>query len=156
MKTLLLSLGTLFFAFQAFSQADKPAVKFLNPLSVTKPNGYSHAVEVDLGNCRMLIISGQVAIDAEGNLVGKDDFALQTEQVFKNIKSIIDSAGGTMANIVKLGIYLRDVSQIQYFREVRNRYIDIKNPPASTLVEVPGLFRRDLLVEVEATAILAK
>lgn len=156
MKIILLSLGALFLSFHAFSQAGMPIVKFLNPLSVTKPNGYAHAVEVDLGNCRMLIISGQVAIDASGNLVGKDDLAQQTEQVFKNIKSIIDSAGGTMASIVKLGIYLRDASQIQYFREVRNRYINIKNPPASTLVEVSGLFRKDLLVEVEATAILAK
>jgi enamine deaminase RidA (YjgF/YER057c/UK114 family) len=53
---------------------------------VSAPHGYSHAIKIDLGNCKMLIISGQVAIDNKGNVIGKGDFGKQTEQVFQNIK----------------------------------------------------------------------
>lgn len=118
--------------------------------------GYSTAVQVDLGTCTMVIISGQVALDKEGNLVGKGDLARQTGQVFINIKTIVEAAGGTMDDLVKIGIYMLDAREVQAFRDVRDKFINIKNPPASTLVQVSGLFRPDLLVEVEATAIIPK
>lgn len=153
MKKLLI-LPFLFITTLVFSQNDTSLVKFLNPSSVSAPKGYSHAVEVDLGTCRMIIISGQVAIDSKGNLVGKDDFSKQAEQVFQNIKNIVESAGGNMNNVVKLGFYILDVNQIQTLRSVRDKFINIKSPPASTLVQVSKLFRDDILIEVEATAII--
>ena len=153
MKKLLI-LPFLFITTLVFSQQDTSIVKFLNPSSVSPPKGYSHAAQVDLGTCRMLIISGQVAIDSKGNLVGKGDFAKQSEQAFQNIKTIVENAGGTMDNVVKLGFYILDVNQIQILRSVRDKFINIRRPPASTLVQVCKLFRDDVLVEIEATAII--
>jgi 2-iminobutanoate/2-iminopropanoate deaminase len=104
----------------------------------------------------MLIISGQVALDTKGNLVGPGDYEKQTEQIFTNIKNIVESAGGKMDDVVKLGFFVRDVGQIQKVRTARDRFINTQNPPASTLVEVSKLFRDDVLIEVEATAIIPK
>lgn len=141
----------------AFAQpGNSSMVKLLNPPSLATPNGYSHVAEIDLGTCRMLILSGQVALDKEGNLVGKDDLAKQTDQVFQNIQHIVTNSGGTMKEVVKLSYLIRDVSQIKKVREIRDKYINIQNPPASTLVEVSKLFREDILIEIEATAIIPK
>jgi enamine deaminase RidA (YjgF/YER057c/UK114 family) len=146
----------LFFSLYANSQTDSSIVKLINPSSVSAPKGYSHVAEIDLGNCTMLIISGQVALDQQGNLVGKDDVAKQTEQVFINLRNCIANSGGTMDNIVKSGYYMRDVSQIQKVRDVRDKFINTGKPPASTLVEVSKLFREDILIEIEATVIIPK
>lgn len=145
-----------FFPLIAFSQTDTSIVKYVNPSFLSSPRGYSHTVEIDLGNCRMILISGQVALDNKGNLVGKGDLAKQAEQVFLNIKNIVENAGGTMDNIIKTGIFMTDASQVPAFREVRNKFINAKNPPTSTLVQVSKLFRDDLLIEIEATAIIPK
>jgi 2-iminobutanoate/2-iminopropanoate deaminase len=136
------------------AQSGSSIVKFYNPSSVSK--SFSTAAIIDLGNCKMVIISGQAALDSLGNLIGKGDLAKQTEQVFLNIKKIVTDLGGTMDNIVKTGIYLVDKSQIQGFRDTRNKFINLKNPPASTLVQVSSLFNDDLLIEIEATAIIPK
>jgi 2-iminobutanoate/2-iminopropanoate deaminase len=147
----LLSIGNM-----AFSQTDTSLVKLKNPATVAAPKGYSHLAEIDLGTCKMLILSGQVAFDNKGTLVGPGDYEKQTEQIFVNIQHIIESAGGTMDNLIKLGVYMRDVGQVQKFRSARDRFINIKNPPASTLVEVSKLFRDDVLIEIEATAVIPK
>lgn len=146
----------LFTSLTTLSQADTSIVKFVNPSFLSSPRGYSHTVEIDLGNSRMILISGQVALDNKGNLVGKDDFKKQSEQVFLNIKAIVENAGGTMDNVVKTGIFVVDISQLPAFRDVRNKFINIQNPPASTLVQVNKLFRDDLLIEIDATAIIPK
>ena len=153
---ILLLLPLLFITTMAFSQADTSLVKLVNPATVATPRGYSRAAIIDLGTCKMVILSGQVAFDDKGNLVGPGDYEKQTEQIFTNIKHIIESAGGTLDNLVKIGVYMRDVSQVQKFRAVRDRFVNTKNPPASTLVEVSKLFRDDVLIEIEATAIIPK
>ncbi|MGO4291116.1 RidA family protein [Chitinophaga sp. RAB17] len=149
-------LPALFISLAAFSQTKSPVVKMINPTTVHVPKGYSQAAVIDLGNCKMLILSGQVALDKEGNLVGKDDAGKQAEQVFQNIKSIIEDAGGTMDNVVKLGYFITDVTQVQAIRNARDKFINTQTPPASTLVQVNKLFRSDILIEIEATAILPK
>lgn len=154
MRTSLLTFLFALFSTLAFSQTDTSVVKFVNPSTVSIPKGYSHAAEIDLGTCKMLIISGQVAIDSKGNLVGKGDFNKQAEQVFQNIKNIVESGGGNMNNIVKLGFYVLDVNQAPTLRLIRDKFVNIKRPPASTLVQVSKLFRDDILIEVEATAII--
>jgi 2-iminobutanoate/2-iminopropanoate deaminase len=146
----------LFISIVGFSQADTSIIKFINPSTVAAPRGYSHSVQVDLGNCKMLLTSGQVALDKQGNLVGKGDLAKQAEQVFTNIKNIVEEAGGNMDDLVKISFYIIDVSQIQIIRNVRDKFINVKKPPASTLVQVSKLFRDDLLIEIEATAIIPK
>lgn len=140
----------------AFSQNTTTLVKFRNPDQVVTPKGYTHAVEIDLGTSKMLLISGQVALDKEGNLVGKGDLAKQSEQVFTNIKAIIEDAGGSMNDLVKIGIFMLDASQVPTLRTVRDRFINIKQRPASTLVQVSRLYRDDLLIEIEATAVIPK
>src|ERR1700761_8237307 len=131
-------------------------VQFFNPSGLSTPHGYSHTAIVDLGTCKMVIISGQVPLDKSGNLVGKDDIAIQAGQVFLNIKTILDELRGSMDDIVKLGFYVTDVSQLQAIRSARDKYINVNTPPASTLVQVSRLFRPDVMIEVEATAIIPK
>lgn len=138
------------------SQTETTIVQFQNTTSVSTPGGYSHSVEIDLGNCKMIIISGQVPLDKEGNLVGKDDLAKQAEQVFLNIRSIVEDAGGNMDNVVRTGIYMIDVTQVQTFRDIRNKFINPEKPPTSTLVQVSKLFSDEWLIEIEATAIIQK
>jgi reactive intermediate/imine deaminase len=150
MKPILL-LATLFITINGFSQT---TVKLINPSTVAPPRGYSQAAVIDLGTAKMVIMSGQIALDQQGNLIGKDDLAKQTEQVFRNIKSIVEAAGGTMDNIVKLGYFITDATKVPAVRTVRDQFINTQTPPASTLVQVSRLFREDLLIEIEATAVI--
>lgn len=147
-------LAFLFITGHIFAQSSN--VQLINPATVVTPKGYSHAAVIDLGNCKMIVLSGQVALDKQGNLVGKGDMAKQAEQIFRNIKSILESAGGDMNHVVKLGYFMKDVSQIQAIRDVRDKFINTGNPPASTLVGVSELFRNDVLIEIEATAVIPK
>ncbi len=138
------------------SHMNTSIVKFRNPTSISTPTGYSHSAEIDLGTCIMLIVSGQVPVDKQGNLVGKGNLGKQAEQVFLNIKSIVEEAGGTMENVVRTGVYMVDLAQTQLFRDVRNKFINPQKPPTSTLVQVSKLFSDDWLIEIEATAIIPK
>jgi 2-iminobutanoate/2-iminopropanoate deaminase len=156
MKRIIIWLPAIFFSLSVFAQQTPGNVQFFNPSGVSAPRGYSHTAVIDLGTCKMVIISGQVALDKQGNLVGKDDMSIQAGQVFLNIKTILDEMRGSMNDIVKLGFYVTDISQIQAVRSARDKYINVSNPPASTLVQVSGLFRPDLMIEVEATAIIPK
>jgi 2-iminobutanoate/2-iminopropanoate deaminase len=129
-------------------------VTFKNPKALSLPKGYSQAAEVDMGSSRMIIMAGQIALDKNGTLIGKDNLAKQTEQCFINIKHIVEDAGGNMNNIVKLNYYIKNVKQVQQVRNIRDKYINTKTPPVSTLVEVSKLFRDDILIEIEATAVI--
>lgn len=155
MKTTIL-LSTLLLALNCMAQKSASPVHFVNPSSVATPHGYSQAAVIDLGNSTMVILSGQVALDPKGNLVGKEDLEKQTDQVFQNIKNIVTDLGGTMNDVVKLGFFVTDVSKIAAIRTVRDKYINTQTPPASTLVQVSKLFRDDILLEIEATAIIPK
>ena len=136
------------------AQTDTAIVKFRSPAGLAPAKGYSHAAIVDLGNCKMIVLSGQVPLDSTGNLVGPGDVGLQTDQVFRNISRIVSELGGSMKDVIKIGIFLTDLSQIQAFRNARDKFIQTQTPPVSTLVQVTKLFRPDVLVEVEATAII--
>jgi reactive intermediate/imine deaminase len=104
---------------------------------------------------RTVYISGQVALDSTGNIVGKDDFRAQAKQVFENLKNALEAAGATFKDVVKLNYYVIDMKQIQTLRDVRNGYINTEAPPASTLVEVRRLAREEFLIEVEAIAVVS-
>jgi enamine deaminase RidA (YjgF/YER057c/UK114 family) len=127
-----------------------PTPTFSNPSGLAPPRGYTHVVDVPAG--RTLYIAGQVAFDAEGKVVGKGDVRAQTEQVFRNLKIALESAGATFADVVKLNWYVRDISQIAVYREVRDQFLESGPRPASTLVEVKGLALEDFLIEIEAIA----
>ena len=110
---------------------------------------YSSAVKV--GDA--LYISGQIAYDKNDQIVGKGDMAAQTTQVFENMKALLESAGMSFDNVVKITAYLTDLANRPAFHKVRERYFTSSPLPASTLVIVKGLIDPDLLVEVEAVAV---
>lgn len=125
--------------------------RFSNPATLPPARGYSHVAEVPAGE-RLVFISGQVPLDRAGRLVGAGDFRRQAEQVFTNLQLALTEAGATFTDVVKLTIYTVDLGHLDVLREVRDRYVNAAAPPASSLVEVRGLFRPDVLLEVEAVA----
>jgi enamine deaminase RidA (YjgF/YER057c/UK114 family) len=151
----LLLIPALLIAGAAYAQT-KNAVQLVNPSSVAAPKGYSQAAVIDLGHSTMVILSGQVPLDKEGKLVGKDDIGQQARQVFQNIKSIVEEMGGTMKDVIKLNFLLTDLTNIQSVRAARDQFINTQHPPASTLAQVTKLFRDDVFIEIEATAVIPK
>jgi reactive intermediate/imine deaminase len=127
-------------------------VKRTNPPTLSTPTGYTHIVEVT-GPNKTIYISGQIAYDKEGKLVGAGDMQAQAEQVFKNLESALAAAGAKFSDVVKMNSYITDMSKIQAVRDVRTRYFkDVL--PASTFVQVAGLVRPELLLEIEVVAVL--
>jgi enamine deaminase RidA (YjgF/YER057c/UK114 family) len=127
--------------------------EFFSPAALPPPVGYSHIAKVNKGT--VIYLAGQVSSDASGKLVGEGDFEAQAEQVFRNLKIAMDAAGGTMADVVKLNIYLVaevDQAAVPKLRAIRDRYVNVEKPPASTLVVVSRLARPGWLIEIEAVA----
>lgn len=133
--------------------SDERNLKLLNPDTMPKSVGYSQLATATGGT--IVFISGQVALDKSGNVVGKGDFRAQV-QVFENIKAAVEAAGGTFDDVIKLNTYVLDVAHVPEFRQVRDKYVNVKNPPASTAFQVSRLFRPEFLVEVEAVAVVKK
>jgi len=132
-----------------------PSKEFFSPPTLMPPAGYSHIAKVNRGT--IVYLAGQVASDASGKLVGEGNFEAQAEQVFRNLKIAVEAAGGTMADIVKLNIYLVaqvDQAEVPKLRAIRNRYVNTEQPPASTLVVVSRLAQPGWLIEIEAVAAL--
>ncbi|GAA4144071.1 RidA family protein [Actinomadura keratinilytica] len=130
-----------------------PGVRAINPSELAAGPGYSHVISVDTPG-RLVVISGQIALDADGALVGPGDLRAQTRQVFTNLHTALTAAGADWRNVIKLGYFVRDASQVTVVREVRDQMLPPGIAPASTLVEVSRLFRDDLLIEVEALAVV--
>jgi 2-iminobutanoate/2-iminopropanoate deaminase len=148
-------LSTLFLLLPviAFAQARAPQVKRTNPPTLSKPTGYTHIVEVS-GAAKMVYISGQIAFDAQGNVVGAGDMKAQAEQVFKNLDAALTAAGAKFSDIVKMNTYITDMDKAPAVREVRARYFG-DTTPASTFVKVAGLVRPELMLEIEVIAAVA-
>lgn len=126
--------------------------RHLNPDGMPRTNGYSHVVEVTRPG-RTLFLSGQLGINAQGVLA--PDFRAETTQAFENIKTALAASGASFKDVVRITIYLTNMdAQLGTFREVRNRYIDMANPPASSAVEVKRLTLPTANVEIEVTAAL--
>jgi enamine deaminase RidA (YjgF/YER057c/UK114 family) len=138
---------------EAVDAQSKP--RFVNPATLPPAHGYSQLVEVPAGQ-RLVFISGQVPLDRQGRLVGPLFFGRQAEQVFANLEAALKEAGATFADVVKLTYYVTDVSHLATLRAVRDRYVNPAAPPASTLVEVPHLFRADVMLEVDAVAAVGR
>lgn len=124
--------------------------KVIAPKNLHRPFGYAHAIQID----KTLHISGQIPLDMDMNVVGKNDMAAQTEQVYGNLKKVLEDAGGTMRNIVMLNIYCTDIERFdKQTRGLRKKYFG-DYYPAITAVEVKRLYRSDFMIEVEAVAVL--
>ena len=125
-------------------------VKRTNPPALSAPTGYTHIVEVS-GPVKTIYISGQIAYDKDGKVVGAGDMKAQAEQVFKNLQVALDAAGAKFSDVVKMNSYITDMSKAQAVRDVRALYFkDVT--PASTFVEVKGLVRPELMLEIEVIA----
>lgn len=128
-----------------------PTVRRINPPALSTPTGYTHVVEASGG--RTLYISGQVALDSTGALVGASDFRAQTTQAMENLRRALAAGGATFADVVKINWYVTDATQVGVVREVRARYISADRLPASTFVAVRALARPEWLIEIEAIAV---
>jgi reactive intermediate/imine deaminase len=122
---------------------------YVRPDGLPPVNGYSHAVAF---SGRMIAVSGQVPLDAQGRLVGENDPQAQTRQVFENLAAALATAGAGMEQVVKLTVFLTDLADLDAFRRVRDEYISADRPPASSLVQVSRLVNPAFRVEIEALA----
>lgn len=129
-------------------------VRFSNPATIAKPPGYTHVVEIS-GPGRIVYFAGQLGLDLDNRLVGgPGDFRAQAAQAFENMRLALKSVGGSFKDVVKINNYLTDMSHIGIFREVRDQFVNIAAPPASTTIAIPQLARPGALFEIEAVAIL--
>ena len=129
------------------------AKTILQSPKLSKPAGiFSSGVKVPAG--QMVFVSGQVSRNAQGELVGKGDIRAQTRQTMENVKSVLEAAGATIDDVVKVTVYVTNVAeQLAPLHEVRAEYFK-SDYPASTLVEVKSLVDKDLLIEIEAIAVI--
>ena len=122
---------------------------YVRPDGMPPVNGYSHAVAFQ---GRLVAVSGQVPLDADGRLVGQNDPEAQARQVFRNLETALAAAGATMDHVVKLTVFLTDMADLAAFRKARDEFIRADTPPASSLVRVSGLVNPEFRIEVEALA----
>jgi enamine deaminase RidA (YjgF/YER057c/UK114 family) len=123
---------------------------FSSPADLAAPAGYSHVVSIPSG--RLVWTAGQVPMDAERNIVAAGDWERQTRAVFENLERALRAAGAGWPDVVKLTLFVLDVTALETIRVVRDEFVDTTNPPTSSLVQVAGLFHPDVLIEVEAVA----
>lgn len=100
----------------------------------------------------MIFLSGQAALDLEGNIIGAGDFDAQAEQVFRNIAQLLAKAGASLADVIKVTIYLTDMSNFPKVVALRQKWFT-KPYPADTIVEVRALALPDLMIEIDAIAV---
>ena len=121
-----------------------------NP-KLSRPSGiFSQGVKVPAGH--LIFVSGQVARNAAGETVGRGDMRAQTRQALENVKAVLDVAGATLDDIVKVTVFVTDISQFAAIHEVRAQYFT-RDYPASTLVEVKSLAAPELMIEIDAIAV---
>lgn len=129
-------------------------IEFTTPPTLPQPNGYSHVATIGPGH-RLVWTSGQVPIAADGTPAPAGDWEAQTRQAMHNVGAALAAAGATWDDVFKLTFYVVDTSALAVVRAVRDEFINVERPPTSSLVQVAGLFRPDLLIEIEAVAAIA-
>lgn len=124
----------------------------VNPWTWQDEFGYSQAWKVD-GAQSVVFLAGQVALSPEGELVGEGDFEAQCRQVFENVGAVLREAGASFEDVVKVTVFLPDITNLPIYRTVKAEFVTGKQP-ASTSIEVKGLAFPGLMIEVEAVAVL--
>ena len=125
-------------------------IDHITPPDVAPGFGYSHVVAA---TGRLIAISGQVALDETGQLVGVGNPEAQARQVFENLRRCLAAADATFADVVKLTVYVTELATMTAVRAVRDEYVDTTRPPASSAVQVAGLVLPELLLEIDAFAV---
>ncbi len=123
----------------------------IRPAGIVNSPAYSHAVKK---TGTPVFISGQVALDANGDLIGEGDAAGQTDQVFRNLQTVVEACGGSLADVVKLTVFTTDLAHRPAIGAARGRYFTAGEMPGSTFVVVSSLADPRFLVEVEAVAMI--
>lgn len=128
-------------------------IEHIRPEALANNPAYTHVVTAR--GPRTVFVSGQVAIDGAGNVVGAGDLAAQTEQVMKNLGTALAAAGADFGDVVKITTFVVDYQpeHRSVLSEVRSRFLPTENPPASTLLGVSALAGPEWLIEIEATAV---
>ncbi len=130
--------------------------RLVNPSKLVKPIGYSHGIEVT--QRRFVFLAGQIAVDSEGNLIAMGDVVGQYRQVLSNLQAVVEAAGGSMLDIAKLTIYVKDRDDYRaHLEELGRVHKDFFGSyyPATALVEISRFFEEGVLVEIEGIAVLA-
>jgi enamine deaminase RidA (YjgF/YER057c/UK114 family) len=124
----------------------------IDPATLSPPRNYSHVTVIT--SARQIHVSGQVAMNAAGEVVGKGDLAAQTEQVYKNLGHALAAAGAKLSDVFKIVTYVVNLSpdKVAEVRAARAKFVGAGPFPASTMVGVTGLVHPDLLIEIEAIA----
>lgn len=129
--------------------------EIINPASLARPVGFNHGILTSGG--KLLFLAGQTAGDAEGRIVAAGDIVVQYEQVLRNLKAVVEAAGGTMQDIVKLNIYVRNRDDYQAHLKdlgrVHRAFFGLYYP-AMALFEISRLFQDEALVEIEWLAVI--
>lgn len=128
-----------------------------NPAGVPKPpeGRYSHVVRLDVGDSAILILSGQVAVDDNLNVVTPSDMRGQSERIFEIIGQILEAHGASFANVVNIRTYLTDFDKLSEYADVRIKYLPADQPPTSTTVGVSRLFLPEAVIEIEVMAVVS-
>jgi enamine deaminase RidA (YjgF/YER057c/UK114 family) len=131
--------------------------EIINPPELVRPRGFNHGIVVEGG--RLLLLAGQDGSDAEGRIIAPGDLVSQYEQIIRNLKAVVEAAGGELQDIVKLSIYVTDRdayrAQLKALGEIHRAYFG-HHYPAMALFEVKGLFNPDAMIEMEGIAHLTK
>lgn len=126
--------------------------KDLSPKDFTvKTGSYSHGLQVVCDSVEFVFVTGQIAMDKDGNVVCPGDIAGQAEFIFKNISKILDEAGATLDDVVKAQLFLTDMSLFAQVSPVRNKFF-ANSQPVSTMVEVNALVKEGCMLEIEVIA----
>lgn len=131
-------------------------IERLNPPQLARPSGFVHVTACTAE--RLVFVAGQVAYETDGTIVGAGDFGMQTHQVMKNLQHALACAGATFRDVVKLTFFVKgmDEAAIRAIRAARTSYLPDDALPASTMVGVAALARPELLLEVEAYAVVGR
>jgi len=130
------------------------SIQHINPSDLLVSKGYTQVVVAQGG--RTVYISGQVSANAKGEILHKGDFQAQVRQVFDNLKTALAAAGATFSDVVKLTTYVVNSTddKLNAVRSIRTQYYTGPNPPGSTYVGVQALYDKDVLIEIEAIAVV--
>jgi len=125
-----------------------------NPETVAAPIGsYSQSMRVETADATWIYVSGQIAVDLDDELVSPNDLPAQTQQVYENLRAVLEAHGATFGDVVKIQTYFTTLDGLAESREIRARYLSAE-PPASTAVRVVALVVPEAVIEVDVVAVV--
>jgi len=124
----------------------------VNPWTWQDPRRYSQAWRVD-GAQAVVFLAGQCPVSSEGELVGEGDFDAQVRKVFENMGTVLEEAGASFSDVVKVTVFLTDITRVSDYSRVKSEFIDGRQP-ASSAIGVNALAVPGMMVEVEAIAVV--